>query len=227
MAVLLREIGLTVNCMPALDLKLPGGSEIVGDRALGTDPMQVAALGRAALDGLRRGGVLGVIKHMPGHGRATVDSHHALPVVDADAEILESDLAPFRALNDAPIGMTAHILYSAWDRDRPATLSRIVVGDVIRTRIGYDGLLLSDDIGMGALSGAIGERAALALAAGCDLVLHCSGILGEMVELAGAVPQITSSGADRLQRALATISGQVGSDYEALAAKRDALLAYA
>jgi beta-N-acetylhexosaminidase len=226
-AALLAEVGINVNCMPSLDLRVPDASPIVGDRALGAEPMQVAALGRAALDGLRRGGVVGVIKHMPGHGRAAVDSHDALPIVEAGAASLEEDIAPFRSLRGSPIAMTAHVVYTAWDPERPATLSPDVIGRVIRGSIGFEGLLMSDDIAMGALSGGYGARAAGAIAAGCDVVLHCSGVLGEAIDVAGAVPGIAPAAAQRLERAMASVAGQVAAPYEALAAKRDALLAYA
>lgn len=228
MAALLREVGVNVNCLPVLDLRRPGASDIVGDRAFGDEPMQVAALGRAALDGLRDGGVVGVLKHMPGHGRALVDSHQELPVVEASPEELESDLAPFRALNWAPMGMTAHLVYTAWDRTRPASLSGTVIADVIRGRIGFDGLLMSDDIGMHALAGDFGHRAAGAVAAGCDVALHCSGDLAEMQAVAAALGGMRAESGERLARAMATTAGRADSPgYEELAARRDALLAYA
>src|SRR3546814_651979 len=146
--------------------------------------MRVAAMGRATLEGLRDGGVVGIVKHMPGHGRAKVDSHFDLPVVDASAEELEIDLAPFRTLAWAPMAMTSHIVYKAWDAERPATLSPIVIEEVIRGRIGFDGLLMTDDIDMKALSGSAGEKAAAAVAAGCDVALDCWGRMDEMVEIA-------------------------------------------
>jgi beta-N-acetylhexosaminidase len=190
--------------------------------------MQVAALGRAVLDGLRQGGVVGVIKHMPGHGRALVDSHHELPVVDADEEALEIDLEPFVTLRNAPMGMTAHVVYTAWDPDLPASLSPIVIEAIIRGRIGFDGLLMSDDLGMSALSGGFDLRAGGALAAGCDLALHCSGDMAEMEAVASAVGEIKDVSRERLARAMATIAeAEDGEPYEALAAKRDALLAFA
>ena len=227
-AVLLREVGINVDCTPVLDLRRPGASEIVGDRSYGEEPLQVAALGRATLDGLRDGGVVGVIKHMPGHGRALTDSHEDRPVIDADPEALEADLAPFRALNRAPVGMVAHICYTAWDRDRPASCSPNVIAEVIRGRIGFDGLLLSDDIGMRALSGDPGRRASDVIAAGCDLALHCSGDLAEMPAVAEMARPMSAESRERLNRAMATLAGsKPGPAYEELAAKRDALLAYA
>jgi beta-N-acetylhexosaminidase len=227
-AVTLAEVGINVDCMPMLDVRQPAADDVIGDRALGDEPMQVAALGRAVLDGLEAGGVCGVVKHMPGHGRARVDSHAELPVVEADEEALAVDLAPFRALHDAPMGMTAHLLYPAWDPQRCATLSSIVIEGIIRGRIGFDGLLMSDDIAMEALSGPIGARASAALAAGCDVVLHCSGQLADNRAVAAAIEEIGEAARARLDRALARISGKASfKNYEELAAKRDALLAYA
>ncbi len=228
LAAVLREAGINVDCLPLLDVRQPGATDIIGDRALGSEPMQVAALGRAVLDGLRQGGVVGVIKHMPGHGRALVDSHHELPVVDADEEALEIDLEPFVTLRNAPMGMTAHVVYTAWDEDLPASLSPIVIEAIIRGRIGFDGLLMSDDLGMSALSGGFDLRAGGAIAAGCDLALHCSGDMAEMEAVASAVGEIGEKSLQRLARAMATIAeAEEGEPYEALAARRDALLAVA
>jgi beta-N-acetylhexosaminidase len=227
-AALLREVGINVDCLPLLDVRQPGASEIIGDRSLGDEPMQVAALGRATLEGLRDGGVVGVIKHMPGHGRAMVDSHHELPRVDASEAELETDLAPFRALNWAPMGMTCHVVFKAWDRERPATLSPDVVQGIIRERIGFDGLLMTDDIDMKALQGRPGPIAAAAITAGCDVVLDCWAKLDEMIERADALPDLSAASKARLDRAMATIAAPVdGPPYQELAAKRDALLAYA
>lgn len=227
-AVTLSEVGVNVDCLPLLDLAREGVHEMIGDRALGAEPMQVAALGRAVLDGLEAGGVCGIVKHMPGHGRAQADSHRELPVVDASAEELEADIAPFRALRDAPMAMTAHILYSAWDRARCATVSPKVIGEVIRGRIGFDGLLLSDDLGMGALSGPLAKRAAAALAAGCDIVLHCSGRLADNRQIAAALGEMGEAASHRLVRAMARTADKASSQgYDELAGKRDALLACA
>lgn len=227
-ATLLRELGISVNCAPLLDIRRAGASDVIGDRALGDEPMQVAALGRAMLEGLRDGGVVGVVKHMPGHGRASADSHAALPVVDASAAELESDIAPFRTLNWAPIGMTAHVLYGAWDSHNPATLSSMVIGEVIRGQIGFEGLLVSDDLGMAALTGGMEDRAERAIAAGCDLVLHCSGDLAEMEGVASSLGEIGAEAARRLDRAMTSAAAPAsGASYADLAAKRDALLAYA
>jgi beta-N-acetylhexosaminidase len=225
-AVMLREVGINVDCLPLLDVRRPDADAIIGDRALGSDPMQVASLGRLVIDGLRDGGVVGVVKHMPGHGRAMADSHKALPVVDAPADELAEDVRPFTSLRDAPMAMTAHIVYTAWDAERCASLSPIVIADVIRGQIGFDGLLMSDDLGMSALSGSFGERAAGVIAAGCDIALHCSGDMAEMEAVVGALGAIGGVAYERLQRAMATVVGKASAEsFEELAAKRDSLLA--
>jgi beta-N-acetylhexosaminidase len=224
-ALLLREIGINVDCLPLLDLRREGASDIIADRALGSEPMQVAALGRALLDGLRAGGAVGVVKHMPGHGRASVDSHKALPVVTAGGDELEVDLEPFRSLRAAPMGMTAHVVYTAWDADRPASLSPVVIEKVIRGRIGFDGFLMSDDIGMNALAGRFGARAAGVVAAGCDAALHCSGAMDEMVEMASALGTLTERGQARLERAMAGPRALDAAGFDALIENRDRLLA--
>ena len=226
LALMLRSCGVNVNCLPLLDVRQEGASDIIGDRALGSDPMQVAALGRAVLDGMASAGVVGVIKHIPGHGRAMVDSHKELPVVTASAEELEIDLEPFERLSWAPMGMTAHVVYTAWDPDRPSSMSPTVIGDIIRGRIGFDGWLMSDDLGMEALSGGFGNRAAGVVAAGCDAALHCSGKLDEMLAVASAVPAMNAEGEVRLARAMATtLVDDEGPDLAEVLAKRDALLA--
>jgi beta-N-acetylhexosaminidase len=226
LALMLREVGITVDCLPLLDVRQPGAHDIIGDRALGSEPLRVAALGRATLDGLRAGGVVGVVKHMPGHGRAMVDSHVDLPVVDAPADALERDLQPFVTLNRAPMGMTAHVVYTAWDAERCASLSPHVIGQIVRKRIGFDGLLMSDDLGMHALTGSFRERTAQVIAAGCDVGLHCSGDMAEMQACAEGVGEITPNARDRLDRAMATIAGApLSGDFAALVATRDALLA--
>lgn len=227
-AAMLREVGINVNCLPLLDVRQPDAHDIIGDRALGAEPLRVAALGRAVLDGMRAAGVVGVVKHIPGHGRAMADSHVELPVVTASAEELESDLAPFITLRNAPMGMTAHVVYPAWDAVECASLSARVIGEVIRGRIGFDGLLMSDDLGMHALSGDFGARAAGVLAAGCDIALHCSGDMAEMRAVAGAVGTIGDTARARLDRAMATVAGETSDlAFDDLVAKRDALLAYA
>ncbi len=227
-ASVLLEMGINVDCLPLLDVRQEGAHDVIGDRALGSEPMQVAALGRAVIEGLEAGGVLGVVKHMPGHGRAQVDSHKELPVTPASDSELEVDLAPFRALKDAPVGMTAHLLYPAWDEALPGSISPTIVNDIIRGRIGFGGLLMSDDLAMGALTGTPGERASAAIGAGCDLALFCSGVIEENEDVAEALGEIRPEALDRLGRAMARIAGRSSDlSYEALADKRDALLAHA
>nr|WP_295671958.1 glycoside hydrolase family 3 N-terminal domain-containing protein [Sphingomonas sp.] len=227
-ALMLTEVGITVDCLPLLDVAQPDTTEAISSRALGREPMRVAAMGRAILDGLQRGGVVGVVKHMPGHGRALVDTHYHLPTVTASEVELAIDLAPFIALKDAPMGMTSHIVFEAWDKERPATLSPIVVQDIIRGRIGFDGLLMTDDIDMKALSGSAGDKAAGAIAAGCDIVLDCWARMPEMEDIAGRMSLISEASRARLDRAMATIAGAAPQgDLAELIAKRDALLAMA
>ena len=226
-AVMLGASGINVDCLPLLDVRQPGAHDIIGDRALGAEPLRVAAMGRAVIEGLRAGGAVGVVKHVPGHGRAMADSHVELPLVDATVDALETDLAPFIALNEAPMAMTAHVVYPAWDGEACASLSAKVIGNIIRGRIGFDGLLMSDDLGMHALSGSFGARAAGVLAAGCDIALHCSGDMAEMEAIAAAVGAIGTQATARLKRAMATVAGvKAGPPLEALIAERDALLAY-
>ena len=221
----LAEVGITVDYTPLLDVRQPGAHDVIGDRAFGTEPMQVAALGRAVLDGLARAGIAGCIKHMPGHGRAGADSHKELPTVTASAEELETDLEPFRTLRDAPIGMTAHVRYTAWDAANPGTLSRVVIEEVIRGRIGFSGLLLTDDIDMEALSGSVPERAERAIAAGCDIVLNCWAKMDDMIGIAERLPAISHAASERLERALSsTEQVRNGTERAQLIAKRDALL---
>jgi beta-N-acetylhexosaminidase len=225
-ALSLRAVGINVNCLPLLDVRQPGASDIIGDRALGAEPMQVAALGRAVLDGMASAGVAGVVKHMPGHGRALVDSHKELPVVTASDEELAVDLEPFERLRWAPMGMVAHVVYTAWDPNLPASLSPTVIQSIIRDRIGFDGLLMTDDLGMHALTGDFGARASDALAAGCDMALHCSGDMAEMEAIAAAVPALSADSEARLARAMAgTLNEEQDLDFAEAVAKRDALLA--
>lgn len=228
-AATLAAAGIDVDAMPVLDLAIPGADAVIGDRAFADDPALVARLGRAACAGLLEGGVLPIIKHLPGHGRALADSHKTLPVVPASLATLEAtDFAPFRALADLPWAMTAHVVYPAIDPERPATLSPLVIGQVIRGSIGFDGVLISDDLGMGALVGPIGERAQRALAAGCDLALHCSGVPGEMAAAAAAVPRLTDRAAARLARGVAQRrQGGAPVVVPELLARVDALLATA
>jgi beta-N-acetylhexosaminidase len=183
----LAELGITVDCLPLADVPVDGADAVIGDRAYGTDPDQVAAIGRSVSSGLEAGGILPILKHIPGHGRATADSHHRLPVVDVSvAELERTDFAAFRPLADLPMAMTAHVVFSALDPVQPATTSATMIRQVIRGAIGFQGLLMSDDVSMNALQGTIAERTRAALSAGCDLVLHCNGKLDEMREVAAA-----------------------------------------
>ncbi|WP_374420289.1 beta-N-acetylhexosaminidase [Novosphingobium arvoryzae] len=221
----LAEVGITCTHAPVLDVRQPGAHDVIGDRAYGSEPLRVAAIGRAVLDGLARAGVVGTIKHMPGHGRAMADSHKELPTVTASAAELESDIAPFKALADAPMAMTGHIRFTAWDADHPATQSPFVVAEIIRKRIGFDGLLLTDDLDMQALDGTVPQRAERALAAGCDIALNCWAKLDDMAGIAARCPAMSAVTAQRLDRALAVtrLDGASGIQAELLA-KRDGLL---
>ena len=221
----LAEVGITCTHAPVLDVRQPGAHDVIGDRAYGSEPLRVAAIGRAVLDGLARAGVVGTIKHMPGHGRALADSHKELPTVTATAAELESDLAPFKALADAPMAMTGHIRFTAWDADHPATQSPFVVSEIIRKAIGFDGLLLTDDLDMQALAGTVPERAERALAAGCDIALNCWAKLDDMTGIAARCPTMSEATAERLDRALAVTRLDDATGIQAeLLAKRDALL---
>ena len=220
----LAEVGITCTHAPVLDVRREGAHDVIGDRALGHEPLRVAALGRAMLDGLARAGVQGTIKHMPGHGRTTCDTHKAMPTVTASEAELESDLAPFKALNHAAIGMTGHLLFTAWDADNPATQSKAVVEQVIRGKIGFDGLLLTDDLDMEALSGTVPERAARAIAAGCDVALNCWARMEDMTGICEKLPALGDAGQARLDRALAGIGQGEPADQTQLIATRDALL---
>jgi beta-N-acetylhexosaminidase len=229
MALELSAMGITVDYHPPLDLRFPDHHEVIGDRSLGSDPMQVAALGRAILGGLAAGGVTGCIKHMPGHGRTLVDTHKALPTVHASVAELEADLAPFRSLRSALIGMTGHLLFPVWDAENPATVSPTIIAEIIRGDIGFEGLLLTDDIDMEALGGPIAERAARAQAAGCDLVLNCWAKMDDMQGICEVLAPISQATAERLDRALAgtRIADRMPGEQRELLAKRDALLALA
>lgn len=205
----LLDLGINTNCTPVLDLPVAGAHAIIGDRAFGTTVDQVACLGRAVATGFQAEGVLPVIKHIPGHGRATKDSHHDLPVVDtAWEELSRTDFAPFRALSDVPAAMTAHVVFTAVDPDAPASTSARVIRDVIRAEIGYDGLLMSDDLGMHALRGGMRERAEAVIRAGSDVALHCSGILAEMEAAAAGVPVLDGDAMRRARRALSVLSNR-------------------
>jgi beta-N-acetylhexosaminidase len=200
----LAALGIDVDCMPIADVPAAGADPVVGDRAYGRGPAKVAAVARAIAQGLAEGGVLPVLKHIPGHGRATTDSHSSLPVVNADRASLEAvDFAAFRLLADLPMAMTAHVVFTAIDPIAPATISAIIVREVIRDSIGFEGLLMSDDISMGALSGSVGERSRGAITAGCDVVLHCNGKMAEMEAVAANAPDLAGEAARRAVAALA------------------------
>ncbi len=206
MAEELRDLGINVDCVPCIDVPVEGSHDIIGDRAFARDPWVVAALGQAVIDGMLDGGVLPVIKHIPGHGRARADSHLELPVVNTPrAELERTDFAPFRALAHAPLGMSAHVVYSDIDAAAPATASKRVVDEVIRGFIGFDGALMTDDLTMKALKGSLADRARAAIAAGCDLVLHCKGSIADMREVAAATPILSGKARERTDRALAAL----------------------
>ncbi len=201
----LKAVGINVDCLPVLDVPVPGAHDIIGDRAYAHDPATVAQLGRAAAEGLLAGGVLPVIKHVPGHGRAFADSHHDLPVVHADLATLDGwDFAPFKALSDMPLAMTAHVVFDAIDPKRPATTSRKGLR-LMREHLGFGGLIMTDDLSMKALSGSLRERAGSALKAGCDVVLHCNGDLGEMRQVAEGTGKLKGKAAKRAAAAMACV----------------------
>jgi beta-N-acetylhexosaminidase len=211
----LKEIGVNVNCAPVLDVPVPGAHDIIGDRAFAMDPAVIIELGRATIEGYLDGGVLPVVKHIPGHGRALADSHLALPRVSATADELSAhDFVTFRGLNNAPLAMTAHVVYEAIDPNRPATTSPRVVQNVIRGEIGFDGLLMSDDLSMAALEGPFGTRTKQALFAGCDLVLHCNGKRDEMKEIAAEVKPLAGKALHRAQTALAHLHAPAALDFD-------------
>src|SRR3984893_18420520 len=200
----LPPMGVTVDCLPLADVPVPGADAVIGDRAYGDEPNKVAAIARAVTEGLEQGGILPVLKHIPGHGRATADSHLALPTADTPREQLEStDFAAFKPLADLPMAMTAHVVFSAIDAAQPATTSATMIERVIRGLIGFQGLLMSDDVGMNALAGSIGERSRALIAAGCDIILHCSGKLDEMQEVAREAPELSGKALIRARQGLA------------------------
>src|SRR5215813_4576515 len=202
----LKPLGIDVDCLPLADVPLESADPVIGDRAYGCEPGKVAAIAKAIAAGLQAGGVLPVLKHLPGHGRATADSHHKLPVVDTDRATLEAtDFAAFRPLAGLPLGMTAHVVFSAVDPVLPATTSATIIGDVIRTAIGFQGLLMSDDMSMNALSGSLAERTAAALKAGCDIALHCNGNFEEMQAVAAESSTLSGAAAGRASRALSAL----------------------
>jgi beta-N-acetylhexosaminidase len=201
----LADLGITVDCLPLADVPVPGADSVIGNRAYGTTPDKVAAIARAVTTGLAQGGVLPVLKHIPGHGRATADSHFRLPTVDTSAaELMETDFAAFAPLADLPMAMTAHVVFSALDPAQPATTSATIIEQVIRGTIGFRGLLMSDDVSMNALQGSIAERTRASFAAGCDVVLHCNGKLDEMNQVAGETPMLAGEALARADRALAS-----------------------
>lgn len=211
----LRLLHINVDCLPVLDLAINGAHEVIGDRAYGGTPADVAALAKAVCKGLLDGGVLPVVKHVPGHGRGLSDSHHELPRVDAKiAELQRTDFAPFRMLNDMPLAMTAHVLYTAIDPDRAATLSRAVIQEVIRGFIGFNGVLMSDDLSMKALDGGLGHKTEQCFVAGCDIALHCNGDLGEMREIASIAPRLDGEAERRCQSAVSRLGAPQPFDVE-------------
>jgi beta-N-acetylhexosaminidase len=202
----LRSVGISVDCLPVLDVPVPGAHGIIGDRAYDDEPAVIGVLGRAAAEGLMAGCVLPVVKHMPGHGRARADSHEALPVVEASLEDLRaSDFVPFAMLADMPIAMTAHVVFTAIDPESPVTTSKVAFARIIRGELGYDGLVMSDDLSMKALSGTLRDRALAALGAGCDVALHCNGILDEMIQVAEMAPELAGDPLRRAQAAMGRI----------------------
>lgn len=227
MGLELAEAGITVDYHPPLDVRQPGAHDVIGDRAFGSEPLRVAALGRATLEGLALAGVAGCVKHMPGHGRSMCDTHKELPIVTATEDELDTDIAPFRALKDAPIGMTGHLVFTAWDLAHPATQSPTVIRDVIRGKIGFDGLLLTDDLDMEALSGSVPERAEIAVRAGCDIALNCWAKMDDMTGIAERLPSMSAETAARLERALSSTGIAPEGNKAELLATRDTLLAIA
>lgn len=224
----LMKFGINVDCLPVLDVPVEGASNVIGNRAYGFDPALVAAMGQAAADGLKAGGMLPVMKHMPGHGRGLVDSHHELPVVDVSIDDLDAhDFVPFRALNRELMAMSAHLVFTAIDAERPATTSPTVINEIIRGRIGFDGLLISDDSSMNALKGTLGERAANIVAGGCDIVLHCNGVMSEMLEVVKEVPVLSGKALERVRAVEAGFPAVDGSDEAALRDEFNAMLAVA
>jgi beta-N-acetylhexosaminidase len=201
----LNDLGINVDCLPLADVPVAGADAVIGNRAYGTEPAKVAAIARAVTEGLEQGGVLPVLKHIPGHGRATADSHFQLPTVDTPREELErTDFAAFKPLADLPMAMTAHVVFSALDPAQPATTSATIIRQVIRGEIGFQGLLMSDDVSMNALAGSIAERTRAIVQAGCDMILHCNGKLDEMRDVARETPELTGEALQRASRALAS-----------------------
>lgn len=224
----LADLGITVDCLPLADVPVPDADAVIGNRAYGTSPGKVAAIARAVTDGLEQGGVLPVLKHIPGHGRATADTHFKLPTVDTSRDELErTDFAAFRPLADLPMAMTAHVVFSAVDPAHPATTSATMIAQVIRGAIGFQGLLMSDDVSMNALAGKIAERTRAIFAAGCDMALHCNGNIEEMREVAGETPELSGRTLERANAALAARKPPQPFDRTAARAELDALIARA
>ena len=225
MAADLIELGVTVDCLPLADVPVAGADAVIGNRAYGTEPGKVAAIARAVTDGLEQGGILPVLKHIPGHGRATADTHFRLPEVDTSKTELErTDFAAFQPLADLPMAMTAHVVFSALDPAQPATTSATIIRRVIRGVIGFQGLLMSDDVSMNALAGSIAERTRAILTAGCDMVLHCNGKLDEMREVAAETPELSGMALERARRALASRGAPQAFDRLAARAELEALV---
>ena len=225
MAADLVELGVTVDCLPLADVPVAGADAVIGNRAYGTEPDKVAAIARAVTEGLEQGGILPVLKHIPGHGRATPDTHFRLPEVDTPkAELERTDFAAFQPLADLPMAMTAHVVFSALDPAQPATTSATIIRQVIRGVIGFQGLLMSDDVSMNALAGSIAERTRAIVAAGCDMVLHCNGKLDEMREVARETPELSGEALERAARALASRRAPQALDRLAARAELDALI---
>jgi beta-N-acetylhexosaminidase len=224
----LTDLGISADCLPLADVPVAGADAVIGNRAYGTEPAKVAAIARAVTDGLEQGGVLPVLKHIPGHGRATADSHFGLPRVDTPEKELErTDFAAFRPLSDLPMAMTAHVVFSALDPAHPATTSATIIEQVIRGVIGFQGLLMSDDVSMNALAGSIAERTRAIFSAGCDVVLHCNGRLDEMREVAAETPELLGKALDRARRALASRRAPQPFDRRAARAELDAMMSRA
>jgi beta-N-acetylhexosaminidase len=224
----LADLGITVDCLPLADVPVPGADAVIGNRAYGTEPGKVAAIARAVADGLAQGGVLSVLKHIPGHGRATADTHFKLPTVETPVDELErTDFAAFRPLADLPMAMTAHVVFSAIDPAQPATTSATMIAQVIRGTIGFQGLLMSDDVSMNALAGSIADRTRAIFAAGCDVALHCNGNLDEMRAVAGETPELSGAALARAQAASASRKAPQPFDRATARAELDALIARA
>ena len=221
----LFELGISVDCLPLADVPVAGADAVIGNRAYGTEPAKVAAIARAVTEGLAEGGILPVLKHIPGHGRATTDSHLRLPTVDTPRQELEkTDFAAFRLLSDLPMAMTAHVVFSALDPVHPATTSATIISQVIRGAIGFQGLLMSDDVSMNALSGSIAERTRAIFSAGCDVVLHCNGNLDEMHEVAAETPELSGKALQRAGQALASRGHAQALDRNAARAELEVLM---